>query len=41
MADGDVNNPTSVEAWEKSGRRRRLAGFEVFTVEVGPESDEQ
>ena len=34
------DNPPSVDAWESSGRRRRLAGFEVFTVEVGPETHE-
>ena len=36
----DGHNPTSVDAWEKSGRRRKLAGFEVFTIVVGPESEE-
>jgi pimeloyl-ACP methyl ester carboxylesterase len=30
----------SVTSWESSGRRRRLAGFDIFTVEVGPLADE-
>src|ERR1700721_4289746 len=26
----------TVTAWEQVGRRRRLAGFDIFTIEVGP-----
>jgi len=29
----------TVTAWEQAGRRRRLAGFEIFTLEVGPLED--
>jgi pimeloyl-ACP methyl ester carboxylesterase len=34
MEDGTAI-PT-VESWERSGRRRVLGGFEIFTVELGP-----
>jgi pimeloyl-ACP methyl ester carboxylesterase len=30
----------SVTSWESGGRRRRLAGFDIFTIEVGPLADE-
>jgi pimeloyl-ACP methyl ester carboxylesterase len=31
---------SSVTAWEQGGQRRRLAGFDIFTIEVGPSGDE-
>src|SRR5579862_3304146 len=39
MFDEDVS-PKSVDAWEDAGLRRRLAGFEIFTLEVGPLREE-
>lgn len=31
----------SVEQWERLGSRRSFAGFEVFTIEIGPFSEER
>jgi pimeloyl-ACP methyl ester carboxylesterase len=31
----------SVEGWERLGSRRSIAGFEVFTIEIGPLTDER
>src|SRR5580693_4612313 len=39
MFEEDVA-PRSADAWEQEGRRRRLAGFDIFTLEVGPIRDE-
>jgi pimeloyl-ACP methyl ester carboxylesterase len=39
MFDSDVP-PKSVDAWEREGERRRLAGFEIFTLEAGPLREE-
>ncbi len=35
-----MSSSRSAEAWEKAGRRRRLVGFDVFTVEFGPIREE-
>jgi pimeloyl-ACP methyl ester carboxylesterase len=39
MFEEDVP-PRSVDEWEHEGKRRRLAGFDIFTLEVGPLRDE-
>jgi pimeloyl-ACP methyl ester carboxylesterase len=31
---------TSITAWEHGGRRRRLAGFDIFTIEIEPGAEE-
>jgi pimeloyl-ACP methyl ester carboxylesterase len=37
MSIGDLSGgPLSAEAWERSGGRRRLAGIDVFTIEIDP-----
>jgi pimeloyl-ACP methyl ester carboxylesterase len=38
--DNDGDAQISVDAWEAFGQHRRLAGFDVFTVEVGPGTEE-
>ncbi len=37
----EVERAPSVDAWEKSGRLRELAGFGVFTVEIEPLGEER
>ena len=39
MFENDVP-PRSIDAWEHQGQTRRLAGFDIFTLEVGPLRDE-
>ena len=33
------NSTTTLGSWERSGRRRLLEGFEIFTIELGPPVD--
>lgn len=40
MEDGTAGGfRISIESWERMGQRRRLLGFDVFTLELGPADD--
>ncbi len=40
-SENEVEGRPSVDAWERSGRRRKLAGLDIFTLEIGPLAEER